>query len=172
MNGTVRTRRLHADLQMVQSLVSNSGGTLTIERVSGNPPEGYVMVYRCRGIERIDGGRPVYRDIHRVQIELGASYPAQQPRAIMLTPIFHPHVFPNSVVCLGSRWTLAEYLDSLILRIGAIIQYDPQYFDFNSPANSSAATWARQNMRSFPVGTCSFKVAQPSMGTISWTNIK
>lgn len=161
-----------ADLQMVQSLVSNSGGTLTIERVSGNPPEGYVIAYRCRGIERINGGRPVYRDVHRVQIELAASYPAQQPRATMLTPIFHPHVFPNDVICLGRRWTPAEYLDNLILRIGAIIQYDPQYFDFNSPANSSATTWAQQNMRSFPIGTCNFKTGQSPAGTIAWTSIK
>jgi ubiquitin-protein ligase len=172
MNGTVRDRRLQADLQMVQSLVSNSGGTLVTERVSGNPPQGYIMQYRCRGIERIDRGQPVYREMHRVQIDLPASYPAQQPKATMLTPIFHPHVFTNSLICLGRRWTPAEYLDSLILRIGAIIQYDPQYFDFNSPANSAASSWAQQNVRLFPVGKCNFKVTQQPMGTISWTNLK
>jgi ubiquitin-protein ligase len=172
MSGTVRHRRLQADLQMVQSLVSNSGGTLVIGGVSGNPPESYVMQYRCKGIERIDQGHPVYREIHRVQIDLAASYPAQQPKDTMLTPIFHPHVFTHNLICLGKRWTPAEYLDSLVLRIGAIIQYDPQYFDFNSPANTAAAAWARQNMRLFPIGRCNFKVVQRPTGAISWTNIK
>jgi ubiquitin-protein ligase len=172
MSPTVRHRRLTSDLQMVQTLASNSGDTLAIESVAGDPPERYIMRYRCKGIERLDGSRPVYRDTHRVQIDLSASYPAQQPSAAMLTPIFHPHIWTNNVICLGKRWTPAEYLDSLVLRIGSIIQYDPQYFDFGSPANSAAAVWAQQNMRLFPVGRCNFKVSQQSTGTISWTNIK
>jgi ubiquitin-protein ligase len=172
MSPTVRHRRLTADFQMVQTLASNSGGTLAIERVAGDPPERYIVVYRCKGIERLEGTRPVYRDVHRVQIDLSASYPAQKPAAAMLTPLFHPHVFANNVICLGAKWTVAEYLDSLILRIGSIIQYDPQYFDFNSPANKTAATWAQQNMRLFPIGRCTFKLPRQASGTISWTNIK
>ena len=173
MSPTVRQRRLTSDFEMVRALASNSAGTIAIDRVSGNPPERYVITYRCRGVERLDGSsRPVYRDVHTVQIDLSAAYPGQKPMASMLTPIFHPHIWTNNVICLGKRWTPAEYLDSLVLRIGAIIQFDPQYFDFGSPANSVAATWARQNMRLFPVGKCNFKASQQSTGTISWTTIK
>lgn len=170
---SVRQRRLGEDFRMVTELVAASGVALTIIETRGTPPETYVLKYQCRGIERIDRDAPVYRIEHRVRIELPAAYPAQQPVAIMLTPIFHPHVFSTSIICLGKRWTPAEYLDSLILRIGAIIQYDPQYFDFLSPANREAASWAQGHMRLFPVGRCNFREARSgSSGEMLWTNIK
>jgi ubiquitin-protein ligase len=170
---SVRQRRLNEDYRMVTELIAASGSTLSIKESRGSPPETYLLNYRCKGIERVECDTPVYRNEHRVCIELPAVYPAQQPVATMLTPIFHPHVFPTSVICLGRRWTPAEYLDSLILRIGAIIQYDPQYFDFSSPANRDAASWAQRHMRLFPVGRCSFREPlSASSGEMLWTNIK
>jgi len=170
---SVRQRRLSEDYRMVMELVAASGGALAISETRGTAPETYVLKYRCKGIERIDRDAPVYRDEHRVRIELPAAYPAQQPVAIMLTPIFHPHVFPMNNICLGKRWTPAEYLDSLILRIGAIIQYDPQYFDFSSPANREAASWAQGHMQMFPVGRCNFRELRSGpIGEMQWTNIK
>lgn len=170
---SVRQRRLTEDYRMVKELVGVSGRTLAIREVRGNPPETYVLDYRCRGIERVNGGSPIYREEHRVRLELPAAYPAQQPIASMLTPIFHPHIFATNVICLGRRWTPAEYLDSLILRIGAIIQYDPQYFDFSSPANREAASWAQQHIRLFPIGHCTFRESvSGAPGGMVWTNIK
>ncbi len=170
---TVRHRRLESDHKMVCKLIAASGGSLVLESTSGDPPHSYVLRYHCRGVERVSGRLPVIREEHRVKIALPANYPALAPTAVMLTPIFHPHVFPNSVICLGRRWTPAEYLDSLVLRIGAIIQCDPRYFDFSSAANRAAADWAQANMHLFPTGDCSFKSSVAgAAGEISWTNIQ
>jgi ubiquitin-protein ligase len=167
----IREARLRADFRMVSELVSQSGGTIRIEETTGNPPEIYVLGYRCTGIERLNANNPVYRSDHRVRIELPANYPGHKPLVAMLTPIFHPHIWENNIVCIG-QWKINEYLDRLVLRIGAIIQYDPQYFDFGSPANHTAASWAQVHKRLFPVGTCNFTKPANGSGEISWTTLK
>lgn len=170
---SVRERRLESDYAKVQELVKNSGRTVHIDRVVGSPPHTYTVTLRCRGVERLNGNSPVYRDQHTFNIQLPSAYPspAGRPLVSFATPVFHPHVFPNQMVCLGST-AVGEYLDSLILRIGALIQYDPQYFDFNSPANRDAAEWARRNMRLFPLDSCRFKTATAPPGVVTWTDIK
>ena len=167
----VRQRRLTADHQRLKALVESSGGTLSIESAAGDPPEVYVLLYKCRGIERLNSDAPVYRDSHRVQIRLPAIYPALQPLCTMLTPLYHPHVWQNNMVCLGKSWRPAEYLDLLALRLGAIIQCEPQYFDFEHPANREAAEWTRQHMSLFPLDTCKFWVPPDPMAQIQWTEM-
>lgn len=154
---TVREKRLQNDLKSLSELVDNSGGALAIISKSGNPPYEYVIEYRCRGIERLNGNEPVFRTTHQVQISLGNNYPRSKPDAKFLTPIFHPNVWPNLEVCLGSYWTMAETVPELIIRIGKIIQYSKDVLNLDSPANPSAKTWAEKNMRRFPVDTNTFK---------------
>ena len=167
-----RDRRLKADYERVLELVAASGTTLRIESANGNPPSSYVIRYRCRGIEQANGERPIYRDEHHVRIDLPVGYPGKEPVAQLLTPMFHPNVWTNNIICLGGRWTPAEYLDKLLLRIGAIIQYDPQYLNLGSAANPSAKAWAQRNMRLFPVGQCTFKTPTDQSAEISWRNLK
>lgn len=169
---TVRDRRLASDYEKLQAVVNNSGDSLVIESVTGKPPSDYVIGYRCKGIEGLHRGTPVFSDYHRVQIHLPAAYPsaAGRPVAQLLTPMYHPHVFSNNVVCLGAM-TINEYLDALVMRIGAIIQYDPQYFDFNSPANRDAADWAKRNMRLFPVGSCTFRAPTRTAARVVWNDL-
>ncbi|MFB2876468.1 ubiquitin-conjugating enzyme E2 [Floridanema aerugineum] len=154
---SVREKRLQNDFQALSEMVSNSGGTLAIVSKNGNPPYQYVIEYRCRGIERLQGNEPVFRDTHRVEISLGSNYPKEQPDAKFLTSIFHPNVYQNLNICLGSQWTMAETLPELIIRIGKIIQYATDITNLNSPANAVAKTWAASNMRRFPVDTQTFK---------------
>lgn len=154
---TVREKRLQNDFKGLSELVDNSGGTLAIISRSGNPPYQYVIEYRCRGIETLQGNDPVFRTTHQVEISLGNNYPKQQPDAKFLTPIFHPNVWKDLNICLGSSWTMAETLPELVIRIGKIIQYANDITNLNSPANPAAETWAEQNMRRFPVDTQTFK---------------
>jgi ubiquitin-protein ligase len=82
----------------------------------------------------------------------------------------NPYVFPNQNVCLGDYWTPGETVTELILRIGKIIQYSKDVLNLNSPANSTAKTWASNNMSRFPVDTQTFKV-NIGWTDISWTDV-
>src|SRR5437764_9371337 len=94
-----RDFRLQSDYAHLRSLAANSGGTLLIDQAKGDPPDQYVLVYKCRTIESLQNGRPIYRNVNRVEIKLPARYPApfDAPRVRMLTPIWHPHVYKNLV---------------------------------------------------------------------------
>ena len=154
---SVREKRLRNEYQVLLELVGNAGGSIRIASTRGNPPYQYVIDYRCRGIEKLQENKPVFRSTHRVEISLGNQYPREQPNAKFLTPIFHPNVWQNQDVCLGDYWTMAETLPQLVIRIGKIIQYSKDVLNLNSPANSGAKSWAAKNMSLFPVGSQTFK---------------
>ena len=170
---SVRDRRLQADYEKVRRLAQESGGALVLESTKGKPPDQYIIKYLCRGLASL-GPRnsATYSDTHSIQIDLPSIYPGQAPAVKFLKKIFHPHVYESGLMCIG-RWTINEQLDQLILRIGAIIQYDPQYINFQSPANRNAAEWAMQNMNMFPLGNITFKKEiEPSKWSVEWTNLK
>lgn len=152
-----RDLRLQSDHTNLRSLAAGSGGTLMIESAKGSPPDRYILVFKCRSIERLEKGKPVYRALNRVEIVLPAKYPAPfaAPRVRMLTPIWHPHVYKNLVVCMGD-WTTSEYLDHFALRLGALLQFEKEFFDIRDPANEEAIDWARKNLLLFPTDTCTF----------------
>jgi ubiquitin-protein ligase len=167
----VRDRRLSADYAKVRMLTERSGGRLVIESTRGHPPHVYALIYHCRGIEALRGDQPSYRREHRVQFLLPAAYPGDRPAVKVLTAVVHPHVFEYSNdVCIGA-WRISEHLDQLVLRIGAILQWDPQYFDFRSPANHAAATWARSHMHLFPLDTMTFTRSARPPDPIEWRDL-
>jgi ubiquitin-protein ligase len=153
-----RDIRLQSDYAHLRSLAAGSGGTLVIEETKGSPPDRYILVYKCRTIERLENGRPVYRNVNRVEIKLPAKYPApfDAPKVRMLTPVWHPHVYKNLVVCMGD-WKTSEYLDVFALRLGALLQFEKEFFDIRDPANEEAIDWARRNLLLFPTDICTFR---------------
>lgn len=168
----IREKRLENDFKELFQLVSESGGTLAIISTQGNPAYQYVIEYRCKGVERLNGSEPVFRTNHRVEINLGSNYPKDKPDAKFQTPIFHPNVFENLKVCLGNYWTMAENLCELVIRIGKIIQYSNDVTNLNSPANGLAKSWAENNQRRFPVDSQTFKAAKKtSTSTIVWNDL-
>lgn len=153
----VREKRLQNDFKALSELVDNSGETLVIISIDGNPPYQYVIEYRCRGIESLRGNEPIFRSSHHVEITLGNSYPRGRPDAKFLTPIFHPDVFPNGVVCLG-RWSeMAETLPELVLRIGKVIQYVDDIIYKDGSDNHQAWAWYKNNRHRLPVDNKTFK---------------
>ena len=152
-----RDLRLQSDYQHLRALARGSGGTLAIESVKGRPIDQYVLVYRCRGIERLEKGRPVYRELHRVSIRLPSKYPAPiaPPVVQLLTPLYHPHVYKNLVVCMGN-WQTSEFLDQFALRLGALLQFEREYLAIKDPANEEAVEWAKKNRLLFPTDNCTF----------------
>jgi ubiquitin-protein ligase len=167
---SVRDRRLTADFDKIQALVRDSGRTVRLESSSGRPPDQYVLGYQCRGISAL-ASEPSFREAHSVQIQLPATYPVHAPTVRFLSPIVHPHIFAGTnIVCIGG-WTINEQLDQLVLRIGAIIQWDPQYFNFGSPANQAAAEWAKRNQRRLPLGAVTFKGGSRKTSGVEWKEL-
>ena len=170
-NKSIRDRRLESDFKGVSSLVNGSGGTLRIISTSGTPQSVYEIEYNCRGIERLNGGKPVFKDKHRIKISIeGTDYPREKPNVHFLTPIYHPNVFPTNNVCLGDDyWTMAENIAELILRVGKIIQYSPEVLNTRAPANSEASKWAKRNSNLFPTDHKTFK-SDSNSPSISWND--
>lgn len=147
---TLRERRLLHDQRSLQRLVQEMRGRMEIEKVDGDPASLYILAFRCRSIASMRNGQPDYARQQRVRIQFPAQYPAEPPQAVMLSPIFHPHVWPNRTICLG-KWSPAEKLDSLVLRIASILVFDPTQFNWKSVANHEAAVWAQHNPKLFPL---------------------
>ncbi|MGB3651668.1 MAG: ubiquitin-conjugating enzyme E2 [Rivularia sp. (in: cyanobacteria)] len=166
----IREKRLENDFKELSQLVNNSGGTLAIASTQGKPVEVYTIEYRCKGIESLRNNQPVFRKTHSVEIILGNNYPREKPNAKFITDIFHPNVFDNKKVCLGSYWTMAENLCELVIRIGKIIQYSKDVLNLKSPANYEAKDWAKNNMQRFPVDTQTFKASKKPTSTIVWND--
>jgi ubiquitin-protein ligase len=167
----IRETRLENDFNEVSQLIANSGGTIALISSQGKPAYEYVIEYRCKGIERLQGNDPVFRTNHRVKITLSNDYPKNSPSAEFLTPIFHPNVYTNQRVCLGSYWTMAENLSELVIRIGKIIQYSKDVLNLNSPANGDAKDWANRNPNRYPVDNKTFKSAKKPQAQIVWNDL-
>lgn len=142
-----RQRRLVSDERLLREAFASFPLIEVVERV-GTPPERYVIEYHIRGIERLEGTTPVYRDSHRVSIELPGTYPRMPPLCRMLTPVFHPNIEP-AVICIGDHWTAAERLCDLVVRIGEMIAY--QSYNIQSPLDGEAAMWADLHSSWLPI---------------------
>lgn len=146
-----RDLRLRNDYASLIRLCERSEGAIEIESKHGNPPDEYVLFYNCRSIERLNGDKPVYANGHRLRVRLPARYPlpSAPPRLELLTPLYNPHIYPNRQVCIGN-WQTSEYLDELIARVGALIQFDRRILNLRDPANPEAMEWVKRNLRLLP----------------------
>jgi len=153
-----RMRRLWADQQLMQELVSRSD---LIEFTAqsarpGLPPETYLVTYHCKGIYSVDRqGRPKYGDRHQLEIYLHNQYPQRWPGMKWLTPIWHPNInHLNGTVCIDAAWwTASRSLDRLVIMIGEMVQYKNFHDDPTKPPfpwDPEAARWSRSYRTEHP----------------------
>ncbi len=160
-----RMRRLKADHQLMQDLVSQSD-LIEFKAVSarkGLPPERYIVTYKCKGIVGVDhSGKPKFGNKHQVEIYLHNQYPQRWPGMKWLTPVWHPNInHINGSVCVDAAWwTASRSLDRLVLMIGEMVQYKNFHDDPTKPPfpwDPEAARWSREyrqkNPTAFPVDT-------------------
>lgn len=155
MTFDIRETRLRNDYKRVRELVERSE-LIHILTTDGDPPERYHIQFTCRGVENINGDKPVYRNVHEVSLYLHAEYPLKQPQMKWLTPIFHPNIHITGAVCIGAWWP-AKTLDELLLTLGEMVQY--KNLGPKDPMNSKAAAWALRNKHLFPIDNRSLKGA-------------
>jgi len=147
MRRSPRLRRLESDWAALQQLRADSNlfDFSTPETPFAGPPEVYLVRFRGRGVWQPDqADRVLLREGHEVQIRLGAAYPRMIPELIWRTPIFHPNISGNGVVCLGgysTHWAPSLQLDELCVLLWDIARY--ANYDVSSPYNRAAAHWAR-----------------------------
>lgn len=158
MEQSPRVRRLRADHQRMQELVSQSSliDFKTKQVRAGLPPEKYIVTYTCKGIAKVDRkGNPIYSNHHQVEIYLHNQYPQRWPGMKWLTPIWHPNInHINGSVCVDAAWwTASRALDRLVIMLGEMIQYknfhdDPEKPPF--PWDVEAARWSRDYRKRHP----------------------
>ena len=142
MKKSPRQRRLKADWAAVQKLSKESD--IFSFRASGRPPQQYRLIFDGNGVALNRQGRVVLQQRHEVLVELGAAYPRMIPNLTWQTPIFHPNISVNGVVCLGgygTHWVPSLTLDQMAIMLWDMIRY--KNFDTESPYNRDAAIWAR-----------------------------
>jgi len=173
---TVRERRLLADADRVRALVAANPDRLELIQVEGRPPTRYVIELRCRSVVSLGMVRVQYGDVHQLAIELPPDYPlGSPPRAKVLTPIRHPHVFRNTQeVCIGYKRLVTEFLDAFVCRMYDLLRYDPKGLDPRSPADYEAMQWALHNKGRLPLDSCALRMPgqEPERPAIVWKDLQ
>lgn len=120
---------------------------------SGKPPQRYRLFFKGHGLFRPNPNVVEIRDHHEILIDLGAAYPRMVPNLAWQTPVFHPNISNNGVVCLGGygkHWVPSLTLAELCTMLWDMIRY--KNFDVESPYNREAALWAKtQNAMRLPL---------------------
>jgi ubiquitin-protein ligase len=135
-------RRLLADYEAVRELCRQS--SILDMSCSGEPASTYLFRFQGRGLAQDTDGNLQEQWLHEVRVHLGANYPRVIPELHWLTPIFHPNISANGLVCLGgysTHWVPSLRMDDLCLMLWDMIRY--RNFDIASPYNRIAAEWAK-----------------------------
>lgn len=142
MRKSPRERRLAADYESVKKLSAES--TIFSFQAKGSPPKRYRLIFEGSGFRRDSRGNVVVIQHHEVLVELGAAYPRMVPNLAWQTPVFHPNISNNGVVCLGgygTHWVPSLTLSEMATMLWDMIRY--KNFDTESPYNREAALWAK-----------------------------
>lgn len=144
----IRRSRLTSDQRRLRELAAASD-LISIEEVTGDPPEHYIFHYRCFGVVAPGHDEPVLSENHRVEVVLPIEYPTKHPQMRWLTPLFHPNVNEEGTYVCIDVWYPSKFLDDLCLMLGRMIQY--RNYNPYSFVRLNAALWSRDERRRFPV---------------------
>lgn len=141
--------RREADIVRLRALAARSGGRVEVLAAEPEPGPPIRVGVRCR-----TAGSDAYPASAQgrvaIRIDLPARYPFERPVVTIETPVFHPNVFPNGVVCQGDRWLPSEGLDLLLMRIIRLVTFEPAHVNPASAANRSAANWYQREQARSP----------------------
>jgi len=155
-----RSVRRQADAERLRALAAASGGRIRVLEDGRNRPQYIVdLAYVTAG----SSGYPLSKQsTSRLTIDVGARYPFQPPVATIVSPIFHPNVFPSGVVCLGAKWLASEGIDLFVQRIARLVTFDPLLVNVHSAANGAALAWYLRARETYPRSFPSDRVEAPA----------
>jgi hypothetical protein len=67
-------------------------------------------------------------------------------------PVYHPNVFPDGRICLGTTWSWEEGLGFLVVRVARMLLYHADVTNPLHPANGEAAGWYTRHRSRLPLG--------------------
>lgn len=146
MNGNPRVRRLRSDFRIIQEIERKSEGMFSFKKY-GNPPDRYdVTLTGIQGIYMDKSKNIKQRRKHKFRITLPSGYPYKAPVIVFKTAIFHPNIYQNGTVCVADtpNWDPSKNIGEVLIEIINRIQYIHKP-NFNSPADTIAKMWAKEN---------------------------
>jgi ubiquitin-protein ligase len=139
---TATELRRQSDIELINQLSARSRGAVAwLKPANINDHEWLIALQLPTSADR-HYPQSVQKKIE-LKIQLPARYPFAAPVVKITSAIFHPNVFANGTVCLGTQWAPSEGLDLFLTRIGKLIIYDPLYVNSCSAANGAANAWYR-----------------------------
>lgn len=141
--------RTEVDVAHVRALAAASGSRVGIVAL---PVPGRARFVLELGWTTVASNRypEVRQPSSRIAIDLAPRHPFQPPVTTVLTPIFHPHVFPSGVVCVGSKWLPSEGMDLFVRRLVRLLAFDPLLMNPQSIADGAANAWYQAALRRHP----------------------
>ena len=141
--------RREVDVERVRTLAAASAGRVGVVAV---PTPGRARFLLDLAVATV--GSPAYprerRTTSRVAIDLAPRHPFAPPMATVLTPVFHPHVFPSGLVCIGAKWLPGEGMDLYVRRVMRLLAFDPLLMNPGSIAHGAAQAWYAQALCAHP----------------------
>lgn len=150
MNLSTAQLRRQSDRSLIEALQKRSGGQLEI--LSSLDQQAKHLQLRAALPSAKNANYPNEKVSHlAITISFPPRYPFEPPTAKVDSPIFHPNVFANLTICLGTQWSISEGLDLFVARILRLLTFDPQLINIHSAANGTAARWYKQQSTRQPI---------------------
>jgi hypothetical protein len=148
MNSASDLRRKN-DQKLLADLIARSAGSLTSEGILNTLADRVTLILRLPTAQSAE--YPNHGQAHcKIALHFPLRYPFEAPAAKVLSPIWHPNVFTNGNVCLGSRWQASEGIDLFVARVARLLTFDPLLVNLQSMANQSAGAWYSRALKAHP----------------------
>jgi ubiquitin-protein ligase len=149
MNTSASALRRKNDQKLLSDLIERSAGSLASEGVLNTEADRVTLILKLP--TALSADYPNHGQSHcRISLVFPLRYPFEAPTAKVLTAIWHPNVFPNGNVCLGSRWQASEGIDLFVARVARLLIFDPLLVNLQSMANQSAGAWYARTIKTHP----------------------
>jgi hypothetical protein len=148
MSSVSQLRRTQ-DQQLLLNLIARSEGGLKVKGQLNTQSERITLELTLPTVASIHYPSDVQTSC-MLEIQLPQRYPFTAPLAKVLSPQWHPNVWPNGTICLGTRWQATEGLDLFVARIIKLLTYDPLLVNLQSMAHSDAGHWYSQTLKNHP----------------------
>jgi ubiquitin-protein ligase len=144
MNAIIKRRE--NDLKKLREL-EKKYKFLKIKKIEGNPISEITLELNLN----LPISSKKNHDSFELKIKLPSNYPLTRPSFSINPVVFNPHVFESGNFCMGDKWMPSNTLDLEVLRVIKILLFYPEFINTHSPANSSALSWFKKNIKNFPL---------------------